>query len=161
MKGPTHELVGVVTAVVGATEVGVPPLGVAIVVAGAYVSSRWPDRFESLFGLPHREQTHYGLTGLVFSSVVVSAALLAASLVAVAVAVGLATGYVMHLVADSMTPDGTRALWPFVTAKVHLLPAGWRITTGSGAERVFFWLLAGVLVYFVASSYGLLELVPR
>jgi membrane-bound metal-dependent hydrolase YbcI (DUF457 family) len=57
-------------------------------------------------------------------------------------------GYASHLVADSVTKSGIRFLYPN-TKRYHLLPLGWRITTGSQAEDlVAALLLLPVLLLF-------------
>lgn len=47
----------------------------------------------------------------------------------------LLLGYASHLAGDSATKSGLRLFYP-QTRRFHLLPHGWRITTGSLAEEV-------------------------
>jgi inner membrane protein len=49
--------------------------------------------------------------------------------------IALLLGYVSHLLADSMTKSGIRLLYPR-PQRFHMLPSGWRFTTGSSAEEV-------------------------
>ena len=55
--------------------------------------------------------------------------------------VGLALGYLSHLVLDACTRSGIPLLWP-EPGKMHLLPSGLRVVTGSKAEDIVFFLLA-------------------
>ena len=58
----------------------------------------------------------------------------------------LALGMLSHLVGDASTKSGVPLLYPR-SGRWHLLPAGWRLTTGSDAEQaVFAFLLAPVLL---------------
>ncbi len=47
----------------------------------------------------------------------------------------LLLGYASHLLGDAATKSGIRLLYPN-TKTYHLLPQGWRFTTGSLAEEV-------------------------
>jgi inner membrane protein len=47
----------------------------------------------------------------------------------------LLLGYASHLFADSATKNGVLLLYP-LRQRYHLLPKGWRITTGSQAEEI-------------------------
>lgn len=53
----------------------------------------------------------------------------------------LLLGYSSHLLGDAATKSGIRLFYPR-TARFHLLPEGWRITTGSMAEEALFVPLA-------------------
>lgn len=82
---------------------------------------------------------HRGATHWLSSAVAITAACgaLAAAINAaliLPVAVGIAGGYVMHLLADACTPHGAPLLGPVRRQRVHLLPARWRIPTGSHRE---------------------------
>lgn len=61
----------------------------------------------------------------------------------------LLLGYASHLVGDSATKSGLRLRYPN-KRRYHLLPAGWRITTGSQAEDVVaaLLLLPALLLFF-------------
>jgi inner membrane protein len=66
--------------------------------------------------------------------------------------VGLVLGYLSHLLLDACTRSGVPLLWP-ETSKVHLLPRGLRVVTGSRAEDIVFFLLA-----FAATGFLLTQL---
>ncbi len=55
--------------------------------------------------------------------------------------VALLLGYASHLLGDAATKSGIRLLYPSST-RFHLLPQGWRFTTGSLAEEALFVPLA-------------------
>lgn len=55
--------------------------------------------------------------------------------------VALALGYASHLLADAATKSGIPLLYPR-RKRYHLLPKGWRVTTGSLAEETLLPLLA-------------------
>ena len=58
----------------------------------------------------------------------------------------LTLGMLSHLVGDASTKSGVPLLYPR-TGRCHLLPTGWRLTTGSDAEQaIFAFLLAPVLL---------------
>jgi inner membrane protein len=91
-----------------------------------------PD-FDSIVGIKHRTYTHtlyapfIATIPLLFSPPAFIAAL---------------TAYLSHIFADLLTPAGLPLLYPKPTV-YHLLPAAWRIKTGSGGELI---LLAVVLL---------------
>ena len=61
----------------------------------------------------------------------------------------LALGMASHLVGDASTKSGVPLLYPR-TGRWHLLPAGWRLTTGSAAEQaVFACLLMPILLLMI------------
>lgn len=64
----------------------------------------------------------------------------------------LALGLVSHLVGDASTKSGVPLLFPR-PGRWHLLPAGWRLTTGSAAEQMVF---AGLLLPILLLLIGLL-----
>jgi membrane-bound metal-dependent hydrolase YbcI (DUF457 family) len=59
--------------------------------------------------------------------------------------VALLLGYASHLLADSATKTGILLLYPR-RIPYHLLPKGWRITTGSLAEEAFLPPLAFIVM---------------
>lgn len=63
----------------------------------------------------------------------------------------LLLGYASHLLGDSATKSGIRLLYPSPT-RFHLLPKGWRFTTGSGAEEVLMAPLALFAIVLLLSS---------
>lgn len=91
-----------------------------------------PD-FDSVVGIKHRTYTHtlyapfIAAVPLLFNPVAFIASL---------------TAYLSHIFADMLTPAGLPLLYPKPTV-YHLLPAAWRIKTGSGGELI---LLAAVLL---------------
>lgn len=68
--------------------------------------------------------------------------------------VALALGYASHLLADAATKSGIPLLYPR-RQRFHLLPKGWRFTTGSQAEEMLLpWLALGaLLLLFVHFPY--------
>jgi membrane-bound metal-dependent hydrolase YbcI (DUF457 family) len=85
----------------------------------------------------HRGLLH-SLWGLVFVAIVVSPLALWLSWTPV---VALLTGYGSHLAADAMTKTGIRLLYS-QPERFYLLPAKWRITTGSSTEEALLLPLA-------------------
>ena len=61
----------------------------------------------------------------------------------------LMLGYASHLLGDSATKSGLRLRYPNAR-RYHLLPSGWRITTGSQAEDLVaaLLLLPALLLFF-------------
>ena len=65
----------------------------------------------------------------------------------------LATGAALGgCVPDAMTLSGAQLLWPVARRRVWMLPAGWRLRTGGGAERVLLVALSVCVVYLLASA---------
>jgi membrane-bound metal-dependent hydrolase YbcI (DUF457 family) len=62
----------------------------------------------------------------------------------------LILGYASHIVADSATKSGVPLLYPR-RKRYHLLPTGWRLTTGSLAEEALFPLLALSVLWLLFS----------
>lgn len=152
MKGPTHELVGVSTAVATAQVLHVDMVMATGLVGAAYVSSRLPDRLEGL--LPHRTVTHWGVTAVALTTAIgVGLGATAGLVVALVVAGGFAIGYGMHLVADMCTPHGLAVAMPFSRRKCWLLPRALRIRTGSTSEGFFAFLVAAALAAYMAMTY--------
>lgn len=65
--------------------------------------------------------------------------------------VALLLGYSSHLFGDSATKSGIRLLYPSAT-RFHLLPKGWRFTTGSLAEEALMAPLALLAIVFLLSN---------
>lgn len=63
----------------------------------------------------------------------------------------LLIGYASHLLGDAATKSGVRLLYPSAT-RVHLLPKGWRITTGSLAEEALIAPLALLAIVLLLGS---------
>ena len=91
-----------------------------------------PD-FDSLLGVKHRTYTHTLYAPFIAASplILFQPAFIAAL-----------TAYLSHIFADMLTPAGLPLLYPKPTV-YHLLPAAWRIKTGSGGELL---LLSAVLL---------------
>ena len=51
-------------------------------------------------------------------------------------AVAVSIGYLSHLIADMLTPQGVPLLWPVYRKRVRLLPAAFAIRTGSAIETL-------------------------
>ena len=62
----------------------------------------------------------------------------------------LALGYLSHIGADAATKSGVPLLYP-QRKRYHLLPKGWRFTTGSLAEEALFPLLALIVFWLLFS----------
>ena len=89
----------------------------------------------------HRTNQHRGLLhsfwGLGMITIVAAPLLFEIGWTPVA---ALLAGYASHLLGDAATKTGVRLSYPN-QKRYHLLPSGWRITTGSQAEDVFTGLL--------------------
>ncbi len=95
-----------------------------------------PD-FDTIAGIKHRTYTHTLYAPLIASiPLIFNLQLFTAAL----------TAYLSHLFADMLTPAGLPLLHPKPTT-YHLLPAAWRIKTGSGGELL---LLSVVLLLSVS-----------
>jgi len=70
-----------------------------------------------------------------------------------AVGTAFLLGYASHLVADSATKNGIRLLYPRAQ-RFHLLPPGWRFTTGSLAEDALLLPLAVSVVLLLVVQHG-------
>ena len=100
--------------------------------------------------------SHRAITHSVLASMVVAggAGLLLALLglpLAAILAGGLGVGYAGHVLADACTPAGVRLWWPLSRRRVWLLPAGWRIATGSVRELLLDACVLALLVVLVAA----------
>src|SRR3990172_3512038 len=51
-------------------------------------------------------------------------------------AVAVSVGYLSHLIADMLTPQGVPLLWPVYRKRVRLLPTAFAIRTGSAIETL-------------------------
>lgn len=91
-----------------------------------------PD-FDTLLGLKHRTYTH-----TLYAPFIAALPLLFFQ----AAFIAALTAYLSHIFADMLTPAGLPLLYPKPTV-YHLLPAAWRIKTGSGGELI---LLSAVLL---------------
>ena len=96
------------------------------------------------FWMSHRGITHSALAVLLVGLV---AALLSQPLFAAAIA----GGYASHLILDGCTLSGIPFFWP-AARRIHLLPSGVRIRTGSFAEQGVALMLIALL--FVSAWRG-------
>lgn len=62
---------------------------------------------------------------------------------------GVALGYACHVLADACTPSGVQLFFPVRRRPVRLLPARWRVSTGSHRELVFVVAAVAVLATLV------------
>lgn len=97
----------------------------------------------------HRSDQHRGLLHSLWGLGIAGACMMPLAFwMSWAPVAALLLGYASHLVADSATKSGMRLLYPN-KRRYHLLPPGWRITTGSQAEDlVMALLLLPVLLLF-------------
>lgn len=165
MTGRSHDLVSAATAFAVGQALHLEPEQQAAFVLGAVVTAsqislRWK-RQRIRIGLSpdvdcvwplnrwldHREQTHWPHTALL----VIALAFFAAwHLTPAWVLVGsaVAIGWVSHLGLDAMTLDGIPK-GPGFKGQIHLLPAGFRLRTGSPVELVFQALVVLALASYV------------
>jgi membrane-bound metal-dependent hydrolase YbcI (DUF457 family) len=109
--------------------------------------------------LGHRSLLH-SLLGLGLASVLLAVPL--AVWLGWQAGLALVLGYASHLLLDACTRSGIPLLFPD-TRRVHLLPKGLRLVTGSLAEEVLFALLADgalllLLLQFAAAMFSLTTL---
>jgi len=71
----------------------------------------------------------------------------------------LVLGYASHLAADACTKSGIPFLHPH-RKRYHLLPYGWRFTTGSQAEDVLVPLVALAILFLLFSQLRQLQATP-
>lgn len=151
MTGRSHDLVSAATAFAVAQALHLEPEQQVMLVFGAFVTARLPD-IDVHLPMDHRGATHSLLAG----ACVVLAVAVGVSFVAPAwmwVAGGaVGVGYATHLLADAMTLSGVPLGAPFVKRDVHLLPAGFRIRTGSPVELVFQAVVVLALASLVLTS---------
>jgi membrane-bound metal-dependent hydrolase YbcI (DUF457 family) len=121
---------------------------------------RLPLRLVSL--LPHRGVATHGpfVGGLIVPALATMVVIYAANAIVTMALVGAVLGYWLHLGCDSLTIRGLPG-WP-VRERIHLLPRGYRLTTGSIAEKVFVCLLFVIIVIVVyVLAYRWAYLLPR
>ncbi len=68
----------------------------------------------------------------------------------------LSLGYASHLLADSATKSGVPLLYPH-RKRHHLLPKGWRLTTGSMAEEMLLPFLAFAVLLLLFKHLALIS----
>lgn len=111
----------------------------------------------------HRQFGHRGalhsLWGLgIFAVLTVPLVIFASGAGGLLIWTGLLLGYASHLVGDGCTRSGIPLFYPRLT-RIHLLPRGLRLSTGSSAEDAVFALLAmgalALLLRLLASPYAL------
>ncbi len=98
-----------------------------------------PD-FDTLLGIKHRTYTH-----TLYAAVLASLPLI----FDLRLFITALTAYLSHLFADMLTVSGLMLLYPFRETTYHLLPAAWRIKTGSNAELM---LLTAVIILTASFS---------
>jgi hypothetical protein len=169
MTGKTHDLVGISVGGATAAAFGLPVWAGVVMTASACMTSRWPDKAEGNWAT-HRGPTHRVWTPLLFVGFVLGGTLLIWHVLSTRlstnikplemhrlyallmhllpyVLIGVALGCTLHLIADACTQTGV----PWRKTRVHLLPRGYRFTTGGWAERVFqvviisVWIVLAVL----------------
>ena len=69
--------------------------------------------------------------------------------------IALSLGYASHLLADSATKSGIPLLYP-QRKRYHLLPKGWRLTTGSMAEEMILPFLAFAIFLLLFKNLALI-----
>lgn len=167
MKGHTHIIIGATAALVAYRAGWLPVSGWAMAAAcvGAnVVGSLLPDidSDESVIRQATGTARHNGCLGRLASFVIgvgtgghraATHSLIALGvMVAEAIWFGqpwawaAAIGYVAHVAADMLTKSGVPLLWPMNDWRMHLMPPGLRITTGSFIE----YLCAVALVAAIA-----------
>ena len=104
-----------------------------------------PD-FDTLLGIKHRTYTH-----TLYAAVLASLPLI----FDLRLFITALTAYLSHLFADMLTVSGLMLLYPFKETTYHLLPAAWRIKTGSNTELLLFAMGFGIIVaYRLGVSYA-------
>ena len=163
MLGKTHAAAGFVAAAAVLYLMHAPASDLTLGIGGGVVAALLPDIDE-----PHSLFNHYAkVIGPAIGSVLKHRTITHTLVVAAAVTVGLhllfphlpidvvaaiGGGYVSHLVADSITPEGVMWFWPLSSRRLSFtgwLPGGlWRVfTTGGGLELMVFrplFLLGGM-----------------
>lgn len=84
--------------------------------------------------IPHRGPTHWLVTCVVLSSLVISVVHWLGGSVLIAEAFAL--GYLSHLLTDALTKSGVPLFAPFWRKRIHLLPAGLRFRYDSPVQWV-------------------------
>ncbi len=146
MEGRTHAAIGVAAGLLLASTMSADPVNTVGLAAISGVAALFPDidspeskisrragPVRGLFaGVSHRGLTH---------SLVALALLLLIIPLSFNLFVVVFIGYASHLLADSMTKVGIPLLWP-KAQYVHLLPKGYRLTTGGQIETLIFLLVS-------------------
>lgn len=168
MMAPRHRIIGGTTGFVVSTAVLSPDLvSVAIglgagVVAAAF--STLPDDAEKWLRLRHRKITHRPINQLLAAGVPAGAAIYfgSAPMLTLILAGCVATGLLMHSVADGMTvaPGGIQYLWPISRRGYHLLPRSCRVWVGtnSWSEHVFAFIWCLFVLIYAYARFG--HLIP-
>lgn len=154
MTGPTHVLLGTSTAFAAAEAAHLGATGHALLVGGAFLTSKLPDADMNLPGIRHRGPTHTLIALALVGVLVAVAASLLVPEMAAAIAAGALVGYGAHLLADACTPHGVPLFAPLYAPDVHLLPRRCRIRTGSGAESLLGLVVIGLLAWYAIGVYG-------
>jgi membrane-bound metal-dependent hydrolase YbcI (DUF457 family) len=94
-------------------------------------------------------------------SLIALAALIAAALVAGMVAYPIAAGYASHIAADMTTRNGVPLFYPVWRRSFHLLPPGFRLTTGGIIEGVFSFACTVGCLYLIAFFLDILPAALR
>jgi len=129
MLKKSHTALGVLAAVSLTGATAVPWEQAAMLAAGAVVGSVLPD-FDLRLGIPHRSVTHWLIWPALLWIFAPSPILQ-----------GLALGWIAHILADCLTVDGLRPLWP-----LPIRLAG-PIRTGGALETFTVLPLCGLLAY--------------
>lgn len=148
MKGRTHTLLAGAAAFTACQALGVSDDAHVVVIGAATVVANVPDLDRHYDRGARRSVTHSLLaTALFVAAVHVTAFTTVGSVLAAALGLGVAVGYGAHVLADACTQSGVPFFWPY-RRMVHLLPRGWRFTTGSAAETILgVVIVAGLAVY--------------
>lgn len=135
MKGPTHDAIGMATAVVVADRLRLGPGGMVLMGVPAYLSGSLPDQLERVPFLRrrvrHRRETHSVLAWLLVASIAFLVPMLGAPALGLPL-LGVFVSYVAHALADTPTLGGAEILWPvsqFFPERfriVHSLPGPFR-----------------------------------
>jgi membrane-bound metal-dependent hydrolase YbcI (DUF457 family) len=130
MMKKSHAIIGTLGTVVLHPQASYPVL--LLLVSGAFIGSILPD-WDLRWKIPHRGPTHW----LVWPAIFLWAGH------AYPFMIGLCTGWFLHILADSMTVEGLRPLWP-VTWRIHGL-----IRTGALLEYVLILPITAGLLYMI------------
>lgn len=126
MSGKTHQALGLLAGAGAAVALNAGPYELYAATGACFIASRVPDWDQCAplsWFVVHRGVTHWFLTALILAALIAAGtASLAGPEWVLPVAGGFLLGYVLHLLADMATPQGLRALRPFTTRRVHVLP---------------------------------------
>lgn len=105
----------------------------------------------ALAGLVKSVVGHRGATHWVITSVIVGGLFAAAGLLVGYPELGLWVwlGYISHIALDAMTLSGLEMWRPFSSRKVHLLPPGFRVRTGSFVDGGLSLLFGGLSAFLI------------